>query len=274
MKTSLILTGLWLIGASAANAQELKVTAQNLTGWTLTGAEKSTLPASAGLTLPAGAQVARTFSQAELVVSVVTQPVFPEGTADWPALEVGAAAVLFSRSEQGGQLTVVAGENPPVMLGSVIKLDGDGRSLRPISLQVKKTGRALLVSTGGEVVAVDAGPTAGVDVVASAGADHAWSLERLEVTFPADPGAARVGSHTAGGESEDGLRIGPGTASSDANAIGAETAGGGASQAPAAKKATPAEAPGAGVLEIYTPPSIRLGRVDAVRAAFGNKKSN
>ncbi|MBI3884658.1 MAG: hypothetical protein HY302_02855 [Opitutae bacterium] len=250
----------------------IQVTPQALAGWSFTGTDQPSMAARSTLTLPPSAQLARTFATAALTLRVSTRPAIGLTATDWPVLEIGAAALVFLRDGETGKLALVLGTHSPVELPGSYALDVDGRSVDPLTVTFAREGAVGKVEAVGQKLSFPADPAGGpgLEVVASAGAGHDWSFDRLEVALPAGatvvPGAAE--------RPFAGSRSGAAAGAPERERAGAETnprisrfesdAEPDPAGAPGVAASAPAPA-GAGTLEIFTPPAIRHGRADAVR---------
>lgn len=275
MRSSIVTLGLLaLVSALAASAQTLTLTPQSLTAWTLTGATKEALARQAILSLPAGAQLSRTFRTGDITVAVTARPVFATAPADWPVLEVGAAALVFARTGETGQLILKVGDTEPVALPLAVTLDAAGRSADPISVTLVRSGDMLVVNLAGQTQQFPTDAAASLEIIASAGADHPWTLDSLQVTVPE---TATV-SGTTGPKSDSGNSVPPPTGSTSTfsgrfsaaslqPAAGTNTGGSDSAKSTVASPTRPI-AP-----EVFTPPSVRTSRVDAVRAAVAQLKN-
>jgi hypothetical protein len=104
---------------------------------------------------------------------------------------------------------------------------------------------------------------------------HAWTLDSMQVAvtgkavFDSSGNAgANAGSSSNGDKASQGSTTSPGG--------GLQSSVGGSANgvmASSAEKSPAASSRGTTGLEIYTPPSVRLGRTDAVRTALSNQKA-
>lgn len=259
---------LGLLGSAASFAGEriFRVNPNALDGWTVIGAEA--LSREETVTLPPGSQLARAFPRGNLAVQFVTQPRFAAGSADWSVLEIGDTALIFQRDGGEARLALAVGETPPVSLPFAIPLDAAGRSAAPLALEFARCGATIAISLGGETVSFPAAtPEGGVEVVASAGSSQPWVIEHLTVVLTTPDLVAMPAGKTAEENGSDAPRASAAEATADRSE--------GAGAANVATNAAAAAAAGAGAataasraaLEIFTPPAVRHGRADALRAA-------
>jgi len=114
------------------NADELTlvVSPQSLNGRNLLGTPATGATVGEVSTLPAGAQLVRSFVANALAVNVTSRPVFGQDSADWPVLEIGPDALVFLRQGAEGHLALVLGGKTPQLLPISVKLDSSGQSER------------------------------------------------------------------------------------------------------------------------------------------------
>ena len=266
-----------LASALQMSGQTTEVTPNALGGWTVTGADQSALQANPSLTLPAGSQLSRVFQAGDLSVDAVTQPVLGTATQDWPMLEVGPAALVFARKGASGQLILALAADVPVALPFTIALDAEGRSTEPVAVSMTLTGGVLTVSSGGQSwqFPTEPGAPATQEVVASAGAEHAWVFDKLRVSGAAlsvvDSGGAGAGSGVKPPPSEDSGSMGSRQDAAASRRV--FLAGGFGATASAPPKTPAAQTNPPKALEVFTPPSVRQGRADAVRANLSQSQN-
>jgi hypothetical protein len=270
MRTTICLFGLLAFSLGVQAQQTIVVTPQTLIGWTVTGADPQALSQQRVLGLPAGAQLARSFRTTALEIKVTAPPFVGTSADDWPVLEIGDAALLFARGGSTGNLLLVLGDKAPVELPFTFSLDAAGRSVVPLTVIFSRQGAAVHVGLADQTLEFSAGPAAnsGLEVVASAGRADAWELQNLVVTV-----AAPLVSGSTDGQSADASRTEatpsnlltqarPDSSGIDPLAKVTAPAGGPVAAGPASGASTrPA------TLEIFTPPAVRRGRADAIRAA-------
>lgn len=272
MRISTLVLGLTLSASLLLAQQTLSVTPQTLAGWTLVGAEAANLAGQSSLTLPAGAQLARRFSNDDFSLQLKTRPVVGSSEADWPVLELGKVALVFGRNGPTGRLTLVLGSNAPQPLPFEFALDAEDRSKASLLVTLARDGSAVSVQFSGRTLQfpVNRDASGPLEFVASAGASHAWTIENLTVTgIVAEPIAPAV----AGSDSLDGASVIdelPRSRAITEELARADTrAAATASQldVAAAKGSPPANANAASksTLEVFTPPAFRRGRADALR---------
>jgi hypothetical protein len=185
---------------------------------------------------------------------------------------LGTSALVLSRSGDAGKLVLVSGNDSPVELPFVLGLDAAGRSAAPLTIGFSRTGAVIKVEVSGQSFEHTVGSEAEAprDVVVSAGAGHPFEFAQLKVTFGStDPGAPG------------------GTAGSGATVAAAGNSSSGDSSTPPRRETrivslidptgalvmrveeVPAPTPpGTVVLQVLTPPAVRHGRAEQVRAAL------
>ena len=187
-------------------------------------------------------------------------------------LEIGNAALVFTRDGAAGKLALVLGDQAPVDLPVSFPLDAEGRSGEPLTINFTREGSVVTVEAGGQKMAfaADQFPGQRLEVVASAGAENSWAFARLEVALPvAEVMAPASGAGSRGSDAtnatpsaldrkSDAAKSKP-TTSRTGTVAGPDPTG-----APATPAATAGKA-GVSSLEIFTPPSVRHGRADTVR---------
>lgn len=259
--------------ALQAGSQAFSVPSENLADWTLLRVERTAFRKLNGFSLPAQAQMARSFHSVAVTVQLVTQPVIGEAPEDWPVLELGHAAVVLTRHGNIGQLTVVIGEESPQSLPFTFALDDEGRSVEILTIRLVHSDSGVSIALGTNSPGISYSTTASrpLDLIISAGANQQWDLLGLygswvvpdQIVAPSNRGGKAAGGDTliAGLTSTDGKfpsdrvvgYIGLSTISTS-KAKGAVSTAGVPSQAT--------------TLEIYSPPTVRLGRSAAVRSAM------
>jgi hypothetical protein len=227
------------------------------------------------LTLPAGSQLKRSFTGNGITVKLVTQPIFGPESTDWPVLEIGSAALVFLWSGHEAKLALALDENPPVTLPFTFKLAADGRSAEPIHVTLASEGSTVTVGALGQTLAFESSSAAhsSQEVIVSAGAMEDWPLASMTVSVstPDETPTRREGPTDAlpdRGVSNPTNSI-PGPANIRTNP--AVATGSNAADSIATTNKTGSKSGGGG-LEIFTPPAIRHGHADAVRAALVSNK--
>lgn len=158
-----------------------------LAAWKTTDGTPAVDAKTGAITLPRGSQLSRVFSAQQLVLRVVTRPMFAAEPAVWASLEIGPASLTFVRDAKGGGLVLLGDE--PLALRQVIALDAEGRSRESLDLVFtfdRSRGDAML-TLNQLIFEVDAtsGETT-VEVAASAGGRADWIFERFEVAVDPD----------------------------------------------------------------------------------------
>ena len=272
MRLKLSIIGILIFASSLhAGSITLKVTPATLGGWTVTGATHDALAALPALTIPAGAQLAQLFQSPNLAIHLTTQPVLGTSSADWPVLEIGSAALLFSRDASGGKLVLAQGDSAPIELPIAFALDAQGRSKDPLTLGFSRHDSTITVQAGGQTLQF---PAAGdlslsAEVVISAGKSETWTFDSMEIAVePSASPAVPDSPANAGGATSNSSASIKATTSPTLNQRWAPTA-------PASQDvlgtslSTPKSATGSsssGSLEVFTPSSMRHGRAETVRA--------
>jgi|ERR1035437_9239813 hypothetical protein len=267
-----------IVAGLQAGEQTLQVTPQSLDDWAVTGADKSTVSQAAALAVPAGAQLWRRFDVDRVVVQFKAQPVFGAAAEDFPTLEAGPAALVFSREGTEGQVVLVMGDTPPVLLPFPIKLNIDGSSVGPVDVQLayeRTTGNVVVAGFGQELHYVTGTSTTPVEVVISAGAHAALALQNLTVRL-VTPDGANGDAVDATKDVANANGSAPNATSLKAKTKVAQwaTEKGGTTPPADTTDKKPSGQSGNSTLEIYTPASVRHGRVDAVRAAVVQAKKS
>lgn len=266
-----------------AGQQSFLVTPYSLAGWSLVGAELPDVLGRREFSLPADAQLQRSLLEKQVALQTDSRPAIGEAAGDWPVLELGDTALVFSRSGATGRLLLVLGEQAPRELPIVFALDAEGRSVDLLAIGFARHGNAITVSAPGQVLHFTAKPTVAdqsMGIVVSAGATLPWRFRRLEVTTiledtgaagkpaaavsPALPPAVLRNYHAS--------MPPPGTGFTSSSAI-PPSALGAAAGAADGKSVGQAKASGRAILEIYSPSSDRHGRSRAVRAAAASAKA-
>jgi len=251
-----------------AGEQIITVTPQTLDAWTLAGADKANLVQGQQLILPAGAQLSRSFSNGAVILHLVSRPSFTDLATDWPILEVGPIALAFTQSDSQGKLVLVIGEAKQIELPWSVPTDGSAVDLVLGYDPVSGTG---LVSLGDQSQFFDAGPgSAAVDVLLTAGAKSRWPQDAMEVLLmtddSTDSGTATNGMGQTGKAGlQDKLKAAMDKLRSQ-DMLAARHGG----VASAATGSATKPAVSSSVLEISTPPAVRHGRADVVRATLAN----
>lgn len=261
--------------------QSLALTPRTLAGWNLTGADARELAQQSELALPAGAQIARTFAAGNLTLEVSSLPAIGQKPGDWPVLELGSAALVFSRHASTGKLVLVLGEDAPLELPFRFPLDAEGRSLGPVGVVLAREGASINLTVAGQTLRLptDAVATDPTPVVISSGSSQPWSLPLVELTGGANgapPADASPGA--ASSANPDAPRAAPSGGMGAALGLPADIA------APAPRIADTdrlrlegLRAPAAasdGSLEVFTPPAVRYGRANDARRSVARNIRN
>jgi hypothetical protein len=269
----------------SGSTQLFESTQQALTGWQVSGTEPSSLTARSGLTLPAGAQLSRSFAPGVVTVHLISQPFFGSTPADCPSLEVGPASLAFVRDNDEGELVLIVGETTQAALPAPMLLGEDGRSAQPLDLALSYDSACGLVTVnvpGQPVLSVSgASSRSAVEVAIEAGTKTDWILGSFDVAVktPDSSSAPDNAADSSAGGKRDPSATGK-SSDAPASASSAPVASAGhlatASEGTTPKLATQPPAPAAAraSLEIFTPPSVRLqpaqtppGKTEAVGPA-------
>ncbi len=255
-----------------AAEQLITVTPQTLAGWTVVGAEPGVLAAGPQLILPAGAQLNREFPASAVILHLVSRPILSAATAEWPILEVGPVALALIGPGAPGRLVLVVNEDSVIDLPWPVVMDQKNPAVDLILAYDPVTG-AGLIGLKDQLKSFAGTPSAKpVEVVLSAGAHAPWPQDLLSVLLLTDdPPDARSGGK--GGKSD------PSTATAKL-----KSALGSLLDPTGAAKSTPGVSSGAAAgaaldpepvstLEIFTPPSVRRGRSEEVRAIVARTKA-
>ncbi len=275
MKISSLSFIVWiaLAGGLTAAAQDYPVTPATLADWQINGAEHSTLQAQDTLSLPAGAELVRSFPVGAVVLHSVSRPVFSSAPADWPVVQVGPAALALTRQGDHGQVALLVGETVQI-LPVAVQLDAAGRSLQPLELAlgydpVTKTG---LVAFADQVFNFhDTANRSVVEVSVSAGEQSPWAQDSLAVSvLGLDLPTVATGAPHGTVEANRLALLQSFTSRFRQTGKVLDTSSGTSPDTKAPQAAAPA-AGAAPTLEIFTPPSVRQGPA-AVRAAIARSQ--
>lgn len=272
MRTPLALLAAFAFALSLRSApQTIKVVPSSLTGWIVTGTARTVLAAQPKLELPAGAQLSRQFNSPDLLLRATIQPLVGAESADWPVMEIGSAALLIARDGSYGKLWLVVADDAPVELPVTFALDAEGRAVAPLTVIFASRNSVLTVEAAGKTLnyPMTVAQSADPELVISAGTTEPWLFDDLEVTFDskivsAVPSPIDVSDKTS--RDSDLSSAHPFTTATEAGA--AVVVSDSMVTAIVPVKPTPDIANDvSGVLEIYSQPAIRFGRVDTVRSA-------
>lgn len=152
--------------------------------WNIRG-DAPTADATRGtISIPAGAQLNRSFTSDEIAVRVVSRPLFSQDLTGLSTLEVGQAILTFTRDEDGGALVLLGDQ--AVTLPFEIALDADGRSEKALELTLgfnRRQGTANLLFERQQFTLAASAPVGPIEVVVSAGNAAPWSLDSLAVAI-------------------------------------------------------------------------------------------
>jgi hypothetical protein len=248
-----------------------------LVGWSLYGAEKSTLTTTDGLNLPSGAQLYRPVESSNVLVRLVSTPIFAATADDLPVLEVGPAALVFLRRESVGRLILALESSAPLDLPFEFALDENGRSKEPLAITLGWQGSTVVVEVHLQTMHFPAGSSLGSrEIMVSAGVGAAWPINTLEVeVVPA------VGTELSDLEFYSAVKPSDQFSTSQRaqnNYLGEPILVGAEAKADSLLAEATSSAGMAGPvrqlsrgLELYTTNAVRLGRAAQVRAAvIGN----
>ncbi|MDD2764839.1 MAG: hypothetical protein PHE83_12790 [Opitutaceae bacterium] len=206
MRIFLVLLTAGSLGLPGLFAQTtIQVTPDSLggSGWHVLGAPGGALKAGAdGWTLPAGAQIFRMLTPAEsasaVAVTLRAQPRFAVQAEETTVLELGDEALMFLRTDAGGQLLLFAGGKVSSSLPGLVPLDASGRSadLLTVQLGYDPDHRVYSASALGRTVALPAGanqqPPA--EFALSTGTNSDLRIAALELEFTPPPAKASTRS--------------------------------------------------------------------------------
>jgi hypothetical protein len=274
--TFLFLGSVLVAAALQAGEQTLVVTPQTLDGWTVTAADPSGLSQASMLALPGGAQLSRLFDSDVVTLRLATPVVFGLAGEDFSTLEVGPAALVFSREGMAGQIVLVMGDNRSYPLPFPVKLNLDGSSIDPVEVQLtydRASGNVIVTGFGQTLSYATEPSPKPVEVVISAGTHEAFTLQNLTVQLlTTDDPATRSTNGATGLPSATSTNTHL-TASGKRNLSGSLGSGGGAlTTTDSGLAAKPSAAAGNMTLEVYTPAAVRHGHVDAIRSAVAHGK--
>jgi hypothetical protein len=186
--------------------------------------------------------------------------------------------LVFPRSGDDGKLALALGDGAPATLPLAISVGVDGRSAEPIHVTLSIQGSVVTVGALGQTLQFGSDPATMasqnvMDVVVSAGAMEDWPLEAMTVTVatPDEISASDEGhsnSPTAGSspDAQDAITRPTG---SGTNVL---LIAGGDGSVPVTRSNKGGAPSGNSTLEIFTPPAVRHGRADAIRAALVSNK--
>lgn len=259
-----------------ASVRSYRLPSGDFSDWTARGVSQTDLAKQSAFTLPAGAELVRGFYGGSVMLAVGSTPHFAQAPTDWPVLQVGPTAVVFTREGAVGRLALVVNETAR-MLPAEIALDQNGRAREPVELvlgfdPVMQRGA---VGFDGQVIAFSTDAVTGaVEVALSAGASQEWPQDWVEVLVLGpdgdnhSPEELTSASHETGSSARELLQ-------SVADMLGkgepVGTASGKDGSAPVPVVATASSM--RPTLEVFTPPAVRLGAesVRAILAAAQNK---
>lgn len=178
--SALIATMLGLVGILRADPTAHE---DEITTWSVVGDDKDQLQREGGTwVLASGAQIFRTIIGDRVSLQIESKPLFGTTAGELPVIELGDAALTFLRTESGGALVLVLGENPAIRLPFTVPLAEDGRSEQPLRITLSRLGETVVVSAhdrafqfpGGLVVIAQ-------EIVLSAGSLGSWPIQGLTV---------------------------------------------------------------------------------------------
>ncbi len=277
-----LLTLTAFLPALRAATQTITVTPQTLAGWTVVGTDFRSLIPQTELTLPAGAQLARIFDSANLSLQFTSQPLLGENIADWPVLEIGHTALVFTRSGLMGKLSVVLGDQAPQELPFSFDLDDEGRSIAPLTLGFSREAAGVRIVTDNQSWSFPfkQSPESSLEIVLSAGATQPWSFSPLEVTVTsldpvAPPAPAASLSVFTAFDPRDSIASQKGPEKKSVPVVsGPVPLPGSATVAGVVSLVVTAGTSARSTLEIFTPPPVRHGRAEVVRAVIQSSAKN
>jgi len=254
--TLLLAVSIPLVTALPAQVQDYIVTPSSLADWQVNGADPATLQAQSILSLPAGAELARTFSNGAVILYTQSSPHFGAVSADWPIVQVGPAALALVQKGVIGEVVLLVG-NTVTPLPIEVPLDSNGNTMQPLELvlgydPIAKVG---LVTFGDQALSFNS-PTnsSSVNVAMTAGEKTPWAQDSLEVlVMGPDDGIDPSGSKTTSADAAKQSAMLKSAAEKLREARG--MIGGTPGSGTAAGKTTIAKAGGG--LEIYTPGAVR-----------------
>lgn len=251
----------------------LVVTPSSLDGWTVTGADRTSLAACPQLLLPAGSQLGRQFPGGAIVLHLVSTPVISADSADWPILEVGPVALAAVADNHGGKIMLVVNESVQVELPWKIPSSPNPTSL-DLLLAYDPVSGAGLIGMQNDMRAFDAGAsTRPVEVILSAGATHAWPCDQLELwLLSAD--AIEVTSPATTQASERARTPSEKLRSLVEQLTGERDSGAGPTPSVVTPFPVATAVGGLGArLEVFTPPAFRHSRAAEVRSIIAKRQA-
>ena len=257
-----------------AAEQLITVTPQTLADWTVVGAEPGALASGSQLTLPAGAQLNRVFPSSAVILHLVSRPVLAETAADWPILEVGPVALALIGQGALGRLVLVVNKDSVIDLPWPVVTDQKNPAV-DLSLAYDPVTGVGLIGLKDKLKSFAGSPSVKpVEVVLSAGQNSAWPQDLLSVLLLTDDIPA-PDARSGGQEGNSPQRAATAKLKSALdnllNLTGAANPTPGGSSGTAANAATLPEP--VARLEIFTPPSVRRGRSEEVRAIIARTQN-
>jgi len=245
-------------------------------GWVLLGTDQAISPDATEVTLPASAQLARIIDQNTAEIRLRTQPVIAPDFTDWPILELGTAALVLTRNQSAGGLLLVLEGKDPVAVPLAFSFDASGKATKEleIGLTLTESSVKVVLNRSSWQFPLTEIPRGGLELVATAGTKTSWLISDLQVEAGlkslaiASPPSAPANSSPAASiaVTAETLRS-QFRAKFESDALARRSA---AVAAPGGQKGANAIS----TLEIYTPPSIRHGRAEAIRSTVLPTKTN
>ncbi len=196
-----LLFAAFIASGVAASAGET-LTAATLAAWQVHGKDAPAI-SNQSVTLPAGTDISRSFSDDSVQVHLVSRPFFGTKAADVPALEIGPVSLSFLRDKNGGALILLGDQT--VALPQAIALDAEGRSTRQLDLTLAFDGpkHEAVLSLDNAAYRVTGTASKKVMVALSAGNESGWVLDSMDVTTaPAAAAGAKADDTTTGKKAE------------------------------------------------------------------------
>jgi hypothetical protein len=248
------------------------------------GASELIFSASGEVVVPAGSQVSGELGSSSVWVSFVTHPTLGLAPEEWPTFEVGSLALVFSRENDRGAISLVSAKGETTLLLEGIGLDPTGRTEQPLSLVAEVLPHSVNLLVQDRVFQFDAPGTAESPgrLVLSAGARVGWSFDEFILSPAHSPstGAASLGTESGAGKVYDRMALALAALGRSeelldpsSRSVSAITGTGSTSRESRSQETTGSLARRVSVgLEVFTPSATRVGRSDDVRRAVAAKR--
>ncbi len=252
-------------------ATDLSATGEStiLTGWTVAGTNVPPLIRDQAVTLPAGAQISRTFTGGAVIAHLVTRPAFKVASDEWPILGLGPVALVFRPEDGAGHLLLASASGAVNPIPVRFPLDSTDRSKQPVEVFL-----AYDPSSGLTVIAVDGqvwsftqmASQSSVEAMLAAGANESWTLDVLEAEVLTVETASTSKPSATAPRSMPQAAVKPMADQVKSLIVRAPTIPVNSLHSVVVAVGAAQAKPRASTLEIFTPPAIRSFGAAAVRA--------